>query len=309
VGEYPPFGEMNTRQLRGETPVRPYLRPTPEYLISSWTEPAMGLSTQWRLNFDSFDTEDWYDPVSLKDANGTVLASWTGHHRARHTTPWAATSTSDMSVTFSADSVDCAPAPNWCATWDWNYSGVALRSAEYSRAEPGVARWFPPIRFPGQYRDEESGLHENWNRFYDPGNGRYLSPEPMLQKPYWSMLGAAEGRSTATYSYALNNPIRHTDPTGLFVPSSGSTCNNWPAASALAKLWAGCKGLTADKPPNSCQKEVTARAGCDICQFLSVSSGPTAIIRPMTNRAHTNVGGFYPDMLGEHPEPNSTALR
>ncbi|XXV11119.1 RHS repeat-associated core domain-containing protein [Sorangium sp. So ce1335] len=36
-----------------------------------------------------------------------------------------------------------------------------------------------PLRFPGQYADEETGLHYNGHRYYDPETGAYLSPEPI----------------------------------------------------------------------------------------------------------------------------------
>lgn len=61
-----------------------------------------------------------------------------------------------------------------------------------------------PLRLPGQYEDEESGLHYNYFRDYDPDTGRYLIKDP---------IGLDGGLNT--YSYALDNPLRFIDPFGL----------------------------------------------------------------------------------------------
>lgn len=64
------------------------------------------------------------------------------------------------------------------------------------------------LRFPGQYFDQETGLHYNYKRTYDPKTGRYVESDP---------IGLVGGLST--YGYTHQNPIRYTDPTGEFVPA------------------------------------------------------------------------------------------
>lgn len=72
-----------------------------------------------------------------------------------------------------------------------------------------------PMRFPGQFHDPETELFANWNRFYDPSVGRYLSPEPLLKSPTYVRRMAESGMRVPTYAYAANNPMRYADPDGL----------------------------------------------------------------------------------------------
>ncbi|OCG45186.1 hypothetical protein A9G35_06815 [Gilliamella sp. Choc5-1] len=61
-----------------------------------------------------------------------------------------------------------------------------------------------PLRFQGQYYDEETGLHYNLNRYYDPFTGRYITQDPL------GILGGLN-----SYQYAGSDPINWIDPLGL----------------------------------------------------------------------------------------------
>ena len=60
------------------------------------------------------------------------------------------------------------------------------------------------LRFPGQYHDEETGLHYNGHRYYDPETGGYLRRDP---------IGLAGGMNP--YGYAGSSPLAAIDPLGL----------------------------------------------------------------------------------------------
>ncbi|WP_286089103.1 RHS repeat-associated core domain-containing protein [Pseudomonas sp. MWU13-3659] len=60
-----------------------------------------------------------------------------------------------------------------------------------------------PLRFQGQYYDEETGLHYNRHRYYNPQTGRYLTPDPI------GLAGGVNG-----YLYGVN-PTGWVDPLGL----------------------------------------------------------------------------------------------
>jgi RHS repeat-associated protein len=84
------------------------------------------------------------------------------------------------------------------------------------------------LRYPGQYYDQETGLHYNMFRDYDPSTGRYVESDP---------IGLNGGLNT--YSYVLSNPVSNIDPSGLdcfawdgqvhcSVPHSGISINPFP---------------------------------------------------------------------------------
>jgi RHS repeat-associated protein len=93
-------------------------------------------------------------------------------------------------------------------------TGKVVWEAEYKPfGEAGVntnSEVVNNIRLPGQYYDNETGLHYNYHRYYDPTIGRYLKADP---------IGLAGGINP--YTYSLNNPINLIDPLGLRALTEG----------------------------------------------------------------------------------------
>jgi RHS repeat-associated protein len=105
---------------------------------------------------------------------------------------------------------------NGQAAWQWAYSAYgdeaptlgAKRFTNETTSPSTGATNIPPVRFnlryPGQYFDEESGLHYNYFRSYDPRTGRYTQGDPIGLDGGWNR-----------FSYAQQNPLFFTDPDGL----------------------------------------------------------------------------------------------
>jgi RHS repeat-associated protein len=83
---------------------------------------------------------------------------------------------------------------DWQAEFDAWGNQVAGRNPQHL---------YQPIRMQGQHYDEETGLHYNRHRYYDPMLGRYINQDP---------IGLRGGLNS--YSYT-SNPMMMIDPLGL----------------------------------------------------------------------------------------------
>ncbi len=99
---------------------------------------------------------------------------------------------------------------NLAARFAWNAWGEMVNPQTGIGPDPQAStkEALTTIGYTGHEMLWAQGLVYTWARLYDPGIGRWLSPDPTVPNAY-------NGQSFNRYSYVLNNPLSLWDPLGL----------------------------------------------------------------------------------------------
>jgi RHS repeat-associated protein len=87
----------------------------------------------------------------------------------------------------------------------------------------GEERWITgtlvtDFTFTGQRAERGFGLLDYNARYYDPGLGRFISPDSIVPNP-------RNPQDLNRYSYVRSNPLRHTDPSGQVLCGGVNECS------------------------------------------------------------------------------------
>ncbi|EGW21445.1 RHS repeat-associated core domain-containing protein [Methylobacter tundripaludum] len=199
----------------------------------------------------------------------------------------------------------------------WSWESEAFGNSLPDQNPSGLGAFVFNLRFPGQYYDQETGLHYNMTRYYNPSIGGYDQSD---------LIGLRGGINT--YAYVGGNPVNLVDPTGeaagaaalCFIPGIGPvSCAAAGAATgaiicainpaACKKAIQGCfdsidRMFNEGSSPHIDPKEVAGKTPSQIDQIArdkgliptgDPKSGKGAYIDPVTGKQRVLT----------HPDPQS----
>ena len=150
----------------------------------------------------------------------------TGIHARRQWQNRGAVLSSDAAIDlhFHSTSIRCGPngATSTLTYLHADHLGSASLSTNASGGKVSEMRYYPygetrsgtiatDRRYTGQRQEIGLGLYDYNARSYDPSLGRFIQADTIVPSP-------ANPQSLNRYAYALNNPLRYTDPTGHYSP-------------------------------------------------------------------------------------------
>ncbi len=165
---YDPFGRRLWKEVGGQ---RTYFHYSDEGLVGEYDATGSEIKTYGYKPDSTWTT----DPLFMKQGGEYYF-----YHNDHLGTPMIMTDISGNIV--------------WSALYD-----------SFGKAQVNISVVENNLRFPGQYYDSETGLHYNWNRYYEPNTGRYLTTDPI----------GFFGGDLNLYAYTGNNPVNFRDPWGL----------------------------------------------------------------------------------------------
>ncbi len=124
--------------------------------------------------------------------------------------------------------------------------------------------------YTGKYSDPLTRLQFNTNRWYDPATCRWMSQDP---------LGLAAGPNV--YRYAGDNPVNYTDPSGLFVITTGGSGGD-PSGGNPISIQGG-SGSAGDQ---SGSNPITIQGATDGSSTLVEHMLPDGSTVPLPNNGH-----------------------
>jgi RHS repeat-associated protein len=155
------------------------------------------------------------------------------------------------------------------------------------------------FRFPGQYYDQETGLHYNYHRYYDPKTGRYLTPDPShavqprgIGIPYFLPSILHLPQELNLYPYVQNNPTNLADFEGLAVPMWLPELRNTRPGikfSSPNRIWSSCE----EGEENCLAKRLGIFLVC-MGQTIATSQDEIEVCGPICGIAIVTRGAYMP---------------